>query len=96
MRAVVADAEGRHVVTAGADGQVKVWDARKFQPLHAYFSRAPAQWLDVSQRGLLAVGAGAQRAGVGRRGSRVPGSEKNTTCMVCAWEHRRCLLLFWF
>ena len=58
VRAVAADAEGRHMVTAGADGQVKVWDARKFQPLHAYFSRAPAQWLDVSQRGLLAVGAG--------------------------------------
>lgn len=49
---------GQHMVTAGADGQVKVWDARKFQPLHAYFSRAPAQWLDISQRGMLAVGFG--------------------------------------
>ena len=46
------------MVTAGADGQVKVWDARKFAPLHAYFSRAPAQWLDISQRGMLAVGFG--------------------------------------
>ena len=58
VRAVAADATGRHMVTAGADGQVKVWDARKFAPLHAYFSRAPAQWLDISQRGMLAVGFG--------------------------------------
>ncbi len=60
VRAVAADATGRHMVTAGADGQVKVWDARKLQPLHAYFSRAPAQAqaLDISQRGFLAVGAG--------------------------------------
>lgn len=46
------------MVTAGADGQVKVWDARKFQATHAYFSHAPAECLDISQRGLLAVGYG--------------------------------------
>jgi U3 small nucleolar RNA-associated protein 7 len=58
VRALATDAQGRYMVTAGADGQVKVWDVRKFQPLHAYFSRAPTECLDISQRGLLAVGFG--------------------------------------
>lgn len=34
-----------------------MWDLRKLQPLHTYFSRAPATALDISQRGLLAVGS---------------------------------------
>lgn len=58
MRALATDAQGRYMVTAGADSQVKVWDVRKFQPMHACFSRAPAEQLDISQRGLLAVGYG--------------------------------------
>lgn len=43
---------------AGVDRQVKVWDVRTFQPLHAYFANSPATALDISQRGLLAVGQG--------------------------------------
>lgn len=35
-----------------------MWDVRTFQPLHAYFANSPATALDVSQRGLLAVGQG--------------------------------------
>lgn len=58
VRAVALDQTGRHMVTAGADGQVKVWDARTYRELHSYFSAAPADWLDVSQRGMLAVGHG--------------------------------------
>ncbi len=58
VRALATDPQGMHMVTAGADGQVKVWDVRKLQPMHAYFSRAPADALDISQRGLLAVGFG--------------------------------------
>jgi len=58
VRALAADRMGRHLVTAGADGQVKVWDVRTFKPLHQYFSSAPAVALDVSQRGMLAVGWG--------------------------------------
>jgi hypothetical protein len=38
--------------------QVKVWDLRMLRPLHAYFSPSPAEWCDISQRGLLAVGYG--------------------------------------
>ena len=58
VRALAVDRGGRHLVTAGADGQVKVWDVRTFKPLHQYFSSAPAVALDISQRGLLAVGWG--------------------------------------
>lgn len=43
---------------AGLDCQVKVWDVRTFKPLHAYFAHSPATCLDISQRGLLAVGQG--------------------------------------
>ena len=46
------------MVTTGADGQVKVWDLRTYQPLHSYFSPSPATWCDISQRGMLAVGWG--------------------------------------
>ena len=55
---VAADTTGHHMVTTGADGQVKVWDLRTYQPLHAYFSPSPATWCDISQRGLLGVGWG--------------------------------------
>ncbi|GAQ78070.1 WD40 repeat-like superfamily protein [Klebsormidium nitens] len=58
VTALAFDVEGRHMVTGGIDGQVKVWDVRKFQPVHAYFSPQPAQALDVSQRGLLTVAHG--------------------------------------
>lgn len=43
---------------SGVDCQVKVWDVRTFKPLHAYFANSPATSLDISQRGLLAVGQG--------------------------------------
>ena len=58
VRAVAVDPTGHQMVTAGADKQVKVWDIRKYQALHSYFSHAPVEALDISQRGLLAVGHG--------------------------------------
>lgn len=48
----------RVLAAAGVDCQVKVWDVRTFKPLHAYFANSPPTALDVSQRGLLAVGQG--------------------------------------
>lgn len=35
-----------------------MWDVRTFKPMHAYFANSPATSLDVSQRGILAVGQG--------------------------------------
>ncbi len=58
LTALAVDVEGMHMVTAGVDGQVKVWDIRLMRPLHAYFSHSPASSLEISQRGLLAVGYG--------------------------------------
>jgi U3 small nucleolar RNA-associated protein 7 len=57
VRALAVDQSGRHLATAGADGQVKVWDVRTFKPLHAYRSRSPVTAMAISQRALLAVGS---------------------------------------
>ena len=58
LRAVAFDATGHHMVTVGADCMIKVWDVRNFKPMHAYRSPATPTWLDISQRGMLAVGHG--------------------------------------
>eukprot|EP00250_Pteridium_aquilinum_P007028 c16826_g1_i1 orf=137-1690(-) len=58
VTAVAFESQGHQMVTAGMDGKVKVFDLRKLTPQHAYFSKAPAKSLDISQRGLLAVGSG--------------------------------------
>eukprot|EP00798_Chlamydomonas_sp_ICE-L_P015753 gene15753-21876_t len=58
VNALAVDPSGVHMVTAGVDGQVKVWDVRMLRQLHAYFSYSPATSLEISQRGLLAVGYG--------------------------------------
>lgn len=55
---IAFEPQGRQMVTAGMDGKVKVFDLRKFSPLHVYFSRSPAKSLDISQKGLLVVGEG--------------------------------------
>lgn len=58
LRSVAVDMEGKYLVTAGMDKSIKVWDIRTFKPLHTYTSVAPVDDLDISQRGLLAVGYG--------------------------------------
>lgn len=58
IKAIAIDPTGHHMVTAGFDSMVKVWDVRTFKPMHAYRSPAPPAWLDISQRGMLAVGHG--------------------------------------
>lgn len=58
MRASAVDSTGRYMATSGADSQVKVWDIRMLRQQHAYFSHAPCEFLDISQKGLLAVGFG--------------------------------------
>ena len=58
LSALAVDITGHHMVTAGVDNQVKVWDIRMMRPMHAYFSHSTASSLEISQRGLLAVGYG--------------------------------------
>ncbi|EFJ37676.1 hypothetical protein SELMODRAFT_402172 [Selaginella moellendorffii] len=52
------DMGGSYMVTAGADARIKVWDIRKMQALHSYMAFQSTKSLDVSQKGLLAVGSG--------------------------------------
>jgi U3 small nucleolar RNA-associated protein 7 len=60
VRAAAIDRQGLYLATAGLDCQLKVWDVRTFKPLHEYFTAAPAVSIDVSQRGMLAVGYGSR------------------------------------
>jgi U3 small nucleolar RNA-associated protein 7 len=52
------DREGNYLATAGIDGYLKIWDLRKFGFLHAFKLDKPANALDISERGCLAVGVG--------------------------------------
>ncbi len=58
IRSLAVDKGGHYMVTGGADGQMKVWDIRKYQVVHQYYTSKPATSLSLSQRGLLGVGFG--------------------------------------
>jgi len=58
VTAAACDRGGRYLVTAGADARLKVWDIRRWGEVHDYFTPVPAYALAVSQKGLVAVGAG--------------------------------------
>jgi len=56
---LAVDQSGRHMVTGGADGQVRVWDLRTYKELHSYYTQGgPPTALDVSQTGILGIGHG--------------------------------------
>ena len=56
ITSMAVDLSGNIMVTGGADRQIKIWDLRKFQCTHSYFSIAgiPTS-LDISQRNVLGV-----------------------------------------
>jgi U3 small nucleolar RNA-associated protein 7 len=58
VQSVCVDASGTHLVTAGQDGQVKVWDCRTYKELHSYYAHRPASTMDISQNGHLALAFG--------------------------------------
>eukprot|EP00940_MAST-03C_sp_MAST-3C-sp2_P002347 g2347.t1 len=58
VRDVAVDRSGRYMVSSGSDGQMKIWDLRTYKMLNAYFTTTPASSIDLSQRGMLAVGYG--------------------------------------
>ncbi|CEG45292.1 WD40-repeat-containing subunit of the 18S rRNA processing complex [Plasmopara halstedii] len=58
IRSMGIDCSGKYLITAGADRKVKVFDMRKYQELNSYYLSAAANTLNVSQRGLVAVGFG--------------------------------------
>ncbi|PNW74954.1 hypothetical protein CHLRE_12g502800v5 [Chlamydomonas reinhardtii] len=58
VTALAVDPSGTYMATAGSDSQIKLWDVRMLKPMHNYFSHAPITRMDISQRGMLAVGYG--------------------------------------
>ncbi len=58
VTALAVSRDGGYVASAGMDGEVKVWDLRMYKQLHYYQFTAPPSSVDISQRGLLAVGFG--------------------------------------
>jgi U3 small nucleolar RNA-associated protein 7 len=58
VTALAVDSGGRYMVSGGMDGRLKVWDVRKMREVHSYFTATPARSIDVSQRGMVAVGFG--------------------------------------
>src|SRR4051794_7107483 len=46
------------MVSVGEDGKMKLWDLRAYKEATCYYSLPPAQTLDVSQRGMLALSYG--------------------------------------
>merc|ERR1719319_11 len=54
------DRSGRYLVTAGVDGKAKIWDVRTYKMLHQYWSFSPVTSLDISDRGVIALGSGAK------------------------------------
>jgi len=56
VKSVAVDPTGRYMATSGTDKSVRVWDIRMYRPLHTYNVPAPVSWMDISQRGLLAIG----------------------------------------
>lgn len=58
VKGIAIDRSGKYMVTSGVDAQVKVWDLRMYKPVHAYYSAQPASNIEISQRGMLAIGWG--------------------------------------
>ena len=55
---LAVDHAGRRMATAGLDGMLRVFDLRMYRKMHSYFTPLPASAVDISQRGMLAVGFG--------------------------------------
>lgn len=60
VRSIAIDREGRYMVSAGQDLRMAVWDIRNFKEVNSYFLRQPGSSINLSDRGLAAVGWGTQ------------------------------------
>ncbi|EGR33273.1 hypothetical protein IMG5_057380 [Ichthyophthirius multifiliis] len=60
VNAISFDRRGYNMVTAGTDGQWKVWDLRTYKVLHEYFAPNTPSKLDISQSGILALSYGSR------------------------------------
>jgi len=60
VTSAAVDFGGKHLVTTGGDGKMKVWDIRTYKLLHEYWTPQAPQQVTISQTGLLAVCYGIQ------------------------------------
>ena len=58
VTSLAVDDQGRYMATGGLDGRVKMWDVRTFRVLQEYRLQQAPEALDISQRGILAMGFG--------------------------------------
>ncbi|KAG7802730.1 hypothetical protein KL944_002377 [Ogataea haglerorum] len=58
VRALAVNRDGRHMVVAGADKTLKLWDIRNFKEIDSYYTPTQANTVDISDKGLVSVGWG--------------------------------------
>jgi U3 small nucleolar RNA-associated protein 7 len=59
IQSMAINRSGFHMVTGGADSQVKIWDLRMYKETHSYYSRGGVPLsMDISQKGVLGIGHG--------------------------------------
>ncbi|KIX05243.1 uncharacterized protein Z518_06115 [Rhinocladiella mackenziei CBS 650.93] len=58
VRSVAIDRSGHYMLCGGQDLRLKLWDIRALKEVHSYTTRQPATSIDISDRGLAAIGTG--------------------------------------
>jgi len=58
VRSIAIDRSGHYMLCGGQDLRLKLWDVRALKEVHSYTTRQPATSIDISDRGLAAIGNG--------------------------------------
>ncbi|KAJ9640726.1 uncharacterized protein PV06_07026 [Exophiala oligosperma] len=58
VRSIAVDRSGHYMLCGGQDLRLKLWDLRALKEVHSYTTRQPATTIDISDRGLAAIGSG--------------------------------------
>ncbi|CAK4317719.1 unnamed protein product [Aphanomyces euteiches] len=58
IRGLAITMDGKYMATTGADRKLKIFDLRNYKELHEYYLGGGATTVDISHRGMVAVGYG--------------------------------------
>ncbi|EXJ81772.1 hypothetical protein A1O1_07837 [Capronia coronata CBS 617.96] len=58
VRSIAIDRSGHYMLCGGQDLRLKLWDIRALKEVQSYRTHQPASSIDISDRGLAAVGSG--------------------------------------
>ncbi|ETV72413.1 hypothetical protein H257_12549 [Aphanomyces astaci] len=58
IRGMAVHVDGRYLATTGSDRKLKIFDLRTYKELHQYYLSSGATTVDISHRGMVAVGFG--------------------------------------